>query len=99
MNDQSTRANSNIRQRNALALMILNHSKIVFYVKTFEYDNKLKFETLNRLLTRANFELDITLDSLKLDRFSEFFEHNKNQQHPKRYLEYSPSNIIFVNEK
>ena len=37
---------------------------------------------------------------MKLDRFSDMFDHNKDRYyHPKRDLNYSPSNIIFIDEK
>lgn len=36
---------------------------------------------------------------MKLDRFSECFNHNKNRyHHPKEDLDFSPTNIIFIND-
>ncbi|CAI2360928.1 unnamed protein product [Moneuplotes crassus] len=41
-----------------------------------------------------------TIESLRLDRFSDSFLHNKNKYyHPKRGLNYSPSNLVFIDEK
>ena len=38
--------------------------------------------------------------TFKLDKFSDFFLHNKDRyQHPKMLLEYSPTNLIFIDPK
>lgn len=40
------------------------------------------------------------MDSLKLDRFSDYFTHNKDRlYHPKNDLDFSPSNLIFIDPK